>query len=106
MNVVVDLLGMTGSQSRKPLHMLAHGLIVLFDPAGRNQRLDGLAKQPLLADTAALAGTVLPRRTSGVNCGTVDLAGHSPPRSRRTPDGTEIGMIQAPILKSGKSGTY
>ena len=31
MDMVIDLLGMTGCQSGKPLHMLAHSLIVLLN---------------------------------------------------------------------------
>jgi hypothetical protein len=41
-DVVRDLLGMAISQPREAPHMLAHGLIVLLDVAGRNKRLDGL----------------------------------------------------------------
>lgn len=37
-NVIVDLLGMTRSQPRKPAHMLAHGLVMLFHNGRGNQR--------------------------------------------------------------------
>jgi len=42
--------------------MLAHGLVMLFDIAGRNQGLDRLAKEALLADIAAFEDQALQAR--------------------------------------------
>ena len=44
MDVVRQLLGMGRRQPGKPLHMLAHGLVVLFHIGLGNQRLDGLTQ--------------------------------------------------------------
>ena len=55
MDMVIDFLRMTGCQTRKPLHMLAHGLVMLFNIASRNKRLDRLAQKSLLAGAAAFA---------------------------------------------------
>jgi hypothetical protein len=46
---------------------------MLFHIGRGNQRLDGLFKKPLLADTAALARAIFALRANGVGAGTVNL---------------------------------
>ena len=54
-NVVFDLFGMAGCQSGKPLHVLAHGLIVLLN-IGRRPAPRWAGQEPVLRDAAAFAG--------------------------------------------------
>ena len=76
MDVVDQLLGVSRRQPSKAPHVLAHGLVVLLNVAGRNIVAIRIAFDAVLYGTIALAGAVLTLRAFRISSFAINLDQH------------------------------